>query len=352
MNDRARRPLVTVIVPVWNGERFLRESLDSILGQTYRPLEVIVMDDASSDGTRDIAQSYGEAIRYHRQPATRGIYGNANDGIGMARGEYIAVYHADDIYDPRIVEREVAFLEEHPEAGAVFSSMIMIDPSGAEQARLVLPPAVRGGRPLPFGVVVNTLLLYKNRFLMCPSSMVRASVYRAVGLYRDAEFRNTADMDMWFRIARRYSVGVLEDHLFRYRYGHGNSAQRYHHLRTDPERYFTIVDLHLREGGAAVATPEALRAHEAHRSEDAVIRAINAYILENLPESRRILAGIRFGDLVGSRRVQRVRLAAVFFAMHLLVRLPWLPAAARAMAWRWHGAGRPRRDRRVRLANA
>ena len=352
MNDLARRPLVTVIVPVWNGERFLRESLDSILAQTHSPLEVIVIDDASSDGTREIAQSYGDKIRYHRQPATRGIYGNANDGVAMANGEYIAVYHADDIYDPSIVEREVAFLEEHPEAGAVFSSMIMIDPSGREQARLVLPPSVRGNRALPFDVVVNTLLLYKNCFLMCPSSMVRASVYRDVGVYRDAEFRNTADMDMWFRIARRYPIGVLEEHLFRYRFGHGNSAQRYHHLRTDPERYFEIVDLYLQEGGAAVATRDALRAHEAHRSEDAVIRSINAYILENARESRRILAAMRFGKLVGSRRVQRVRLAILFFAMHVLVRLPWLPPVARAMAWRWHGAGRPRRDRRVRLANA
>src|SRR5438128_10157 len=169
------RPLVTVVVPVWNGERYLRESLDSILNQTYAPIEVLVMDDASTDGTHEIIESYGGAIECHRQPATRGIYGNANDGIAMARGEHIAIFHADDVYDPSIVEREVAFLEQHPEAGAVFSSMIMIDPAGAERGHLVLPPAVRGNRPVPFAVVLNTLLLHKNCFLMCPSSMVRAS---------------------------------------------------------------------------------------------------------------------------------------------------------------------------------
>jgi len=67
--------------------------------------------------------------------------------------------------------------------------------------------------------------------------MVRASVYRDVGVYRDAEFRNTSDMEMWLRIARKYPVGVLEEYLFRYRYGHGNSAQKYRRLRTDAERY-------------------------------------------------------------------------------------------------------------------
>lgn len=346
------RPLVSVVVPVWNGERYLRESLDSILRQTYPSIEVIVMDDGSTDRTREIVESYGQAVRYHRQPATRGIYGNANDGISMAAGELIAVYHADDVYDPAIVEREVAFLEKYPEAGAVFSSMIMVDPDGREEARLILPPAVRGSRPLPFDVVLNTMLLYKNCFLMCPSSMVRASVYRAAGLYRDEEFRNTSDLDMWLRVARLHSIGVLEDHLFRYRYGHGNSAQRYHHLRTDPERYFRIVDLHLQQGGMAVASPAALAAHEAHRCADAMIRAINAYILDKLDDSRRILAEVTVARLWGSPRVQRVRLLLMFVALKGLVHFPRLPVVAHAMSWRWHGAGRPRRDRRVRLANA
>jgi glycosyltransferase involved in cell wall biosynthesis len=343
------RPLVTVIVPVWNGARYLRESLGSILKQTYAPIEVIVMDDASDDATPEIAQSYGEQVRYCRQPSTRGIYGNANQGIAMARGEFIAIYHADDIYDPRIVGREVAFLERYPEAGAVFSSMVMIDRSGNEAARLTLPPTVRGDRPVRFDVVLNTMLLYKNQFLMCPSSMVRASVYRDVGVYRDEQFRNTSDVDMWLRIARAYPIGVLEEHLLRYRFGHGSSAQRYHYLRTDPNRYFAIMDLHLAEGGRALASSEGLRAHEAHRSEDALICAINAYILDKLVDSRRLLRKVNPSSILRSARVQRGRLVLMYAVMQLLVRLPRLPVAARAMTWRWHGAGRPGPSRPVRF---
>jgi len=116
VSRRTDLPLVSVVVPVFDGERFLIDSLNSILEQTYPQFEVIVMDDASSDETSEIISSYGSRIQSHRQRKTRGIYGSANDGIALARGEYIAIYHSDDIYDRRIVEREVSFLEKYPEA--------------------------------------------------------------------------------------------------------------------------------------------------------------------------------------------------------------------------------------------
>ena len=108
------QPLVSIVVPVWNGERHLRESLDSILDQTYPRIEVIAVDDASTDSTPEILESYGERIRVLRQPATRGIYGNANDGIAAANGDLIGVFHADDVYLPGMVEREVNWLVAHP----------------------------------------------------------------------------------------------------------------------------------------------------------------------------------------------------------------------------------------------
>jgi len=106
------------VVPVFNGERYIRESLDSILSQTYPNIELLVLDDGSTDATPQIVASYGDAVRYHRQPATRGIYGNANDGIAQASGDFVCVYHADDVYLPTIVEREAAFLTARPDVGA------------------------------------------------------------------------------------------------------------------------------------------------------------------------------------------------------------------------------------------
>jgi glycosyltransferase involved in cell wall biosynthesis len=332
-------PLVTIIVPVFNGDRFLKESLDSILNQTYPRIEVIVMDDASTDSTPEIVSSYANRVKYYRQSHNRGIYANANDGIAMAAGEYIATYHADDVYDAKIVEREVAFLERYPEAGAVFCPSIFIDPQGRERGRLNIPPEVHGERPLPYPVVFNALLKYKNVFLTCPSAMVRASVYKDVGVYRDAQFRNTSDLEMWLRIARNYPLGVLEDCLFRYRYGHGNSAQRYRRLRTDPERFFTIMDLYLAEGDSALATPEALSGHEAHRAEDNLMRTINSYILGEAGQAQAILRHVQAAKILGSPAVQRMRLLILYGALQCLVRLPRINFIADIFYSRWNVRG-------------
>jgi GT2 family glycosyltransferase len=332
-------PLVSIIIPVFNGEKYLRESLDSILAQTYPRTEVLVMDDASTDGTAAVAASFGQRLKYHRQQTNRGIYGNVNDGIAMANGEFIAIYHADDIYDPHIVEREVDFLQRYPDAGAVFCQTVFIDPAGNERGRLQIPKEVRGGCPLPYPVIFNALLKNKNKFLTCPSSMVRASVYRDVGVYRDAEFRNTSDMEMWLRIARKYPVGVLEDYLFRYRYGHGNSAQRYRRLRTDPERYFRIMDLYLQDGDSAVATPEALAGHEGHRAQDNLMRAINFYILGDLEQAAEVLRLVRPGNILKSAAVQRARLLLLYCGLLCLVRLPRVNFLAQVFYRRWNVKG-------------
>jgi glycosyltransferase involved in cell wall biosynthesis len=336
------RPLVSVVVPVLNGEAHLRQSLDSILDQTYQCLEVIVMDDGSTDATSDIVASYRDRIEYVRQASTRGIYGNANDGIGRARGELIGVFHADDVYEPDMVEREVEWLARHRQAGAVFCSDTFIDAAGAEFGRLRLPPELRGNRPLDYSDVLNALLRHTNVFLRCPTALVRASVYRELGRYRDTEFKNTSDLEMWLRIARSYPIGVLEEHLLRYRRGHGSSSERYHSLRTEPFRFFRIVDLELEGGGREFATTAALRAYEAHRNEDTLLRAVNHYIVGDRDGLSAALRELRLRALIGSAAVQRARLVSLGFALRLLVCLPRISALARLFDRRWNGgAGIP-----------
>jgi GT2 family glycosyltransferase len=330
-------PLVSIVVPVWNGEGHLRQSLDSILEQTYPRLELIVVDDASTDGTGEILASYGDRIRVHRQESTRGIYGNANDGIELARGELVGVFHADDVYLPDMVEREVAWLRAHPDAGAVYCCVVFVDSEGREFARQELPAEVRGNRQLEYDEVLNTLLSRKNRFLACPTALVRAAVYADVGGYRDEQFKNTSDLEMWLRIARKYPLGVLEDQLLLYRRGHGSSSERYHRYRTDPERFFHIVDLELSTPhGRAAATPQALRDYEAHRAQDDVMRAVNHYILREPESARRVLGELRLRHLAGSRRVQRVRMLALGASLHVLLRFPRISAFARLFERRWH----------------
>jgi glycosyltransferase involved in cell wall biosynthesis len=332
-------PLVSIVVPVWNGERYLRQSLNSIVAQTYPRTEVLVMDDASTDGTPGIIGSYAGRIKGVRQPSTRGQFGNVNVGIGLAQGDYIAVYHADDVYDPRIVEREVEFLERNPEAGAVFCLDIFVDGDGREYQRLVLPPEVRGGRPLAYPTLFNAMLTYKNRFLCCPTSLVRAAVYRDVGRYRDAEFKDSSDQEMWLRIGRKYPIGILEEYLIRYRHTPHSVGRRYQYLRTDVELHFVILDSYLRSGDRPIATPEALAAHEAHRAEDGLMCAVSQYILDRRVEARRTLAGVRPGAIAASPRVQRGRLLLLWLVLQMVVRVPRMKPVAHLFQRRWHGHG-------------
>jgi hypothetical protein len=248
----------------------------------------------------------------------------------------VAVYHGDDVYLPEIVEREVDFLCQHPEAGAVFASDVFIDRDGREFGRIELPRELRGGGPFDYPTILNCLLTYKNPFLRCPSSMVRASVYAEVGVYRDEEFKNTSDLEMWLRIARRYPIGILDEHLFRYRRGISSSSERYHHLRTEPSRLFPIMDSYLAESGLDLARPKALRGYRAHKAEDRLFVAVSNYILGRRHEMAQTLGAVRARDLAGSRTVQRTRLLVLLAALRLLVRLPRSAHAAGILYRRWH----------------
>src|SRR5215813_10088973 len=107
-------PLISCIVPVFNGERYLRETLDSILRQTYQPLEVIVADDGSTDGTAALVASYGPQITYLRQPHA-GPAAARNSGLSRAWGEFIAFLDADDLWHPEKLARQMARFRARPD---------------------------------------------------------------------------------------------------------------------------------------------------------------------------------------------------------------------------------------------
>ena len=112
--------LISCIVPVFNGERYLRECLDSILGQSYRTLQVIVVDDGSTDRTAEIARSYGSRVLLLHQP-NRGSAAAKNMGIRAAQGEYISFLDADDVWQPEKLRLQMARLEERIEIDLCFT---------------------------------------------------------------------------------------------------------------------------------------------------------------------------------------------------------------------------------------
>lgn len=181
-----KRPLVSVIVPVYNGERYLDSTLESIFNQDYHPIEVIVVDDGSTDNSADIARSY-KKIHYIYQP-NQGQSVARNTGIAVAQGEFIAFLDADDLWMPNKLSIQISYLCNHPEVGYVLANQRMLIEEGVEK-----PPWYRED------------IFTKDRTGFFPSTLlVRKSVYKQVGLF-DPSYRYGENAE-WF--ARAKDVGI------------------------------------------------------------------------------------------------------------------------------------------------
>ncbi|MGE3845168.1 MAG: glycosyltransferase family 2 protein, partial [Vicinamibacterales bacterium] len=128
-----RHPRVSIGIPVFNGERFLGETLESILGQTYDDLEIVISDNASTDGTADIctaAARRDSRVFYHRNPHNLGIAPNCNRAFALATGEFYKLADYDDLLAPEFVSRCVEGLDAHPGAAVCFPRTRLIDDEG------------------------------------------------------------------------------------------------------------------------------------------------------------------------------------------------------------------------------
>jgi len=202
-------PLVSVVIPAYNPtSSTLKEAIDSALGQTYRQLEVVIVDDGSTVDTRWLLGAYGGRIRYVRK-ANGGPASARNIGVGLARGEYIAFLDADDRWEPDKIARQVDALQRHPAAGLVYSSVSRIDAHGRLQGVRRHPMARSGW--------VAEQLLLKN-FVPTSTVMVRACCFTTLGRFDESrELISVEDYDMWLRIAERWELLYLDRPLVRYR---------------------------------------------------------------------------------------------------------------------------------------
>src|SRR4030042_2354962 len=113
-----RRSLISVVIPVWNGERFLAEAVEVVLNQTYPPHEVIVVDDGSTDGSAEVAKSFGALVRYHIQ-GKKGAATARNHGVELSQGNFIAFLDADDFWVKDKLARQMKIFLDHPDSDMV-----------------------------------------------------------------------------------------------------------------------------------------------------------------------------------------------------------------------------------------
>jgi glycosyl transferase family 2 len=209
---------------VYNGEAFLADALDSILNQTFRDFEFIIVDDGSTDNTAEILARYGQAdarIRLHTHPTNAGIVASANDGCRLATGEYVARMDADDVCAPNRFARQVDYLTRHPEIGVLGAWFRVADNDG-RTTEIQRPPTLPG--------VVGWTLLFANCF--CNSSiMMRRAALEQAGFYRPEAMHGTEDYDLFVRLSHITRLANLPEILCTYRTWPGNVSNRRAPLR-------------------------------------------------------------------------------------------------------------------------
>lgn len=211
-------PKVSVILTSYNHAKYLREAIDSALAQTYRDFELIIWDDASSDNSWNIINNYSDPRikAYRNNENRRGIYGINKAIEEITSGEYIAIHHSDDVWEVEKLEKQVEFLDDHPEFGAVFTNALAIGESGEPlndpghfYSNIFNQPNRTREQWLNY-------FFYHGNSLCHPSVLIRQRCYKDCGLYRYG-LAQVGDLDMWIRLCFKYDIHVLPEKLVRFR---------------------------------------------------------------------------------------------------------------------------------------
>lgn len=223
---RQRPPAVSVLVKSYNHESYVRQTVESVLDQSFQDFEIVVTDDGSSDATADILRTFEDPrIRLEVWPENRGISSAMNATIARARGRYLAILNSDDWALPGRLRTQVEFLDGNRDIAAVFGMPVGVDDAGR-------PATLFNAFELPLAFPDFRRQRWLRHFffhgncLCAPTAMIRREVYETVGRY-DPRLANLQDFDMWIRVLiAGYDIHVLPDTLtaFRVRAGNANMS--------------------------------------------------------------------------------------------------------------------------------
>jgi glycosyltransferase involved in cell wall biosynthesis len=236
-------PLVSVIIPVYNGTNYLREAIESVFAQTYKNYEVLVVDDGSTDGTWEIIESYGSRIRgIHKENG--GVASALNRGIREAKGYYIAWLSHDDLFLPEKLERQVNFLREFEQFKASYTDYYIIDTKGIMLSEIKTPwyPRKRAIR-----------VLFGDMYINGSTMMIEHACFDHVGLFSE-DLKYVQDVEMWLRLLRRFDIGHLPENLVMQR---SHAAQDSVRLKTaHREETRNLYEHIFKDWGIGVIFPE------------------------------------------------------------------------------------------------
>ncbi len=244
-------PEVSVVVPAHNAESTLAATIDSALAQTFADLEVIVVDDGSTDDTAKVVLGFSDPRVKLVVTSNGGVSRARNRGIGMGRGELIALLDADDTWLPEKVERQVSFMRSHPEVGLCSTAAIRVDAGGDPIGPIPV---------LPFRDYCLGLLMHSMIAGCVSSGMVRREVVSTAGGF-DPKFSQGADWDFWLRASLVTPVKPLPLPLVRYRDHSSNMSKDVALLERDT---FGVLDKFFLDARSAPYRPFKARIYSNH----------------------------------------------------------------------------------------
>ena len=218
-------PTVSVIIPTYNSARYVTAAVESVLAQTYKDFEILVIDDGSTDETELVMDKYQAPVRYLRQ-TNGGVSVARNHGIAESRGHYVAFLDADDVWLPHKLERQLTSLQEHPECRACYTALITVNDDLVTTGKIV---SQREASALED-------LLLRGNVVGTPSSVMceRALLVEQKGF--DPSLSQCADWDLWLRLATTTEFLYLDEPLIKYRQHNQNMSRNAPLLEQDSVR--------------------------------------------------------------------------------------------------------------------
>lgn len=204
---------MSAVIPTYNRAQYIPETIESVLGQTYENIEILVIDDGSTDDTASVVRHFGSRVRYVWQKnGERGVA--RNHGLRLANGEFISFLDSDDLWVPRKVEAGVDFLRSNRNVGLVYGDAMVIDAEG-RGTRII---RARG----PSGQVTGKLL--EDNFVIMPTHLARTSLLREIGGFRgQREIAGSEDWEAWVRLSLITDFAYIPEVMAKYRMHAANS---------------------------------------------------------------------------------------------------------------------------------
>ena len=226
-------PLVSICIPTYNRAGMIHKAIESALAQTYENIEVIVVDNASTDNTASVAASYADKrLKYVKNDRNLGLFGNFNRCVEEASGAYVHILHSDDYIDPDFTASCMAFFRTHPSVVLTTTGARIVGPGGESDISYsktdFLLAAPEGFRRL----------LAERSFIVCPSVMIRSDMYREAGLY-NLEYPYSSDYYLYLKIARAHDIGFVAAACLYYRQGEHSESYRF--LFSSPQGYLDML---------------------------------------------------------------------------------------------------------------